>query len=344
MESSSVSHDSKRDRIGDSSAQSLLPHAAPRAGSLPPSIFIPGAGAISKSLPKAVVLPYRQRKKESIMQGRVPCKPWLCGSPCCCRQVRVTALLTSSKSHPCVGCGGWREGSQGPAHLPGVSCSRHRIAVLWQTHPNFWVGSGDPVLPSWPLRAGIAESFCARSGLSTSMLCKQGAGDQQLHLVSGSLFVLLQATQLPAALLNLGKHLLQAATILNELDFLANQKVLNQGNRLQQIPRPLDCSWQFRGETEPVQEDAVAFRQAAHVSAAGLLAWGSAERCHRETSAASLPRWVQSPLAGHGDEGWCRAWVQEGDTQPLQGLLIICPQKAPRTVTPPLHWAAYSSA
>lgn len=68
--------------------------------------------------------------------------------------------------------------------------------------------------------------------------------------------------QLPAASLNLGKHLLQAATMLNEPSFLANQKILNQASRLQQIPRTLDLN----GEGEPVQEDAVAFGQVARLT------------------------------------------------------------------------------
>lgn len=61
-------------------------------------------------------------------------------------------------------------------------------AALGWRQGKVWVGGGDLVLPSRPLRVG----FCTWSGRSTPMLCKQDGGDQQPHLVPGSLFALLQ--------------------------------------------------------------------------------------------------------------------------------------------------------
>ena len=85
-------------------------------------------------------------------------------------------------------CSSFPDGSLLP---PSLSSSHHAwqggAAPGWR-QGKVWVGGRDMVLPSWPLRVG----FCTWSGLSTPMLCKQDAGDQQLHLVPGSLFALLQ--------------------------------------------------------------------------------------------------------------------------------------------------------
>lgn len=52
------------------------------------------------------------------MQGRVPCKPQPCGSLRCCWSVPAAALLAPLGSLPWVGCGGQRDGSQGPCLPP----------------------------------------------------------------------------------------------------------------------------------------------------------------------------------------------------------------------------------
>lgn len=103
----------------------------------------------TKKTPKAEALPYFQQKEESITQGNLPCRSWLCRSLHCCRNICVTALLTLLGSYPCGATShcsqrGQILGSSSPLwpELPQT------LRCHGKSHTIFWVGSRDPVLPS----------------------------------------------------------------------------------------------------------------------------------------------------------------------------------------------------
>lgn len=72
----------------------------------------------TKKTPKAEALPYFQQKEESITQGNLHCRPWLCRSLHCSRcwgHTPVGLRPTAARE----------DRSWGPPHLSGLSCPRH---------------------------------------------------------------------------------------------------------------------------------------------------------------------------------------------------------------------------
>lgn len=158
--------------------------------------------------PKAVALPYCQQKEESITQGRVPCKLWPRGSPRCCRNVLVAALLTPVRVTSLCGLR-WPKGQvPGPCtpprpklllaphwHLTGKHTRISRLTVeIWCCLPG---PSTLAYLRAFALGAGSAHRCFASEMLET--------GDHTWYLVVYLLHTV------AAALLSLGKRLSQAA-------------------------------------------------------------------------------------------------------------------------------------
>lgn len=146
---SSVSH-SKHNHSGVSSAQTVTHCPKSQLPCNLPSLALKQSEKNqTKKIPKAEALPYFQQKEESITQGNLPCRLWLCRSLHCCRNICVTALLMLLGSYPCGATShcsqrGQILGSSSPLwpELPQT------LRCHGKSHTIFWVGSRDPVLPS----------------------------------------------------------------------------------------------------------------------------------------------------------------------------------------------------
>lgn len=108
--------------------------------------------------PKPVALPSYQQKEKVSRKDTLPTHPDHKGHHAVSK-MPVTMLLTPLGLHPC--CSGRRDRSQGPARLPGLSCSKCCTAVLWENTTELPVPLGRAILiPPAP----FSETPCALCG------------------------------------------------------------------------------------------------------------------------------------------------------------------------------------
>lgn len=161
-------------------AQSLLPCMIPSA--VPSCSPFPSLGTEQLENPppppspkkpqpnqKIVALPYYQLKEEVSWKDTLPTHPDHTGHHAVSK-MPVTMPLAPLGFHPC--CSGWRDRSQGPACLPGLSCSKCCITVLWENTTELPVPPGRAILiPLTP----FSETSCVLCG---DLVC---LGAAQVH-------------------------------------------------------------------------------------------------------------------------------------------------------------------